>query len=175
MFEKGCYVIYRAEGVCMITDVRQESFGSVGDKKEYYILSPMREPRSTVFVPVDNEILVGYMRELMNAEQIMKMVEEQRQTRIEWTNDSRARNSAWKEILARGDRRELVTLINTLSEKIEASGKKPCSTDLNALRRAEKLLYDEFSATTDIQSVDDVIPLLNGTLTVRDRAIDAAV
>ena len=175
MLEKGCYVIYRAEGVCLITDVRQESFGAVGDKKEYYILSPVREPKSTLFVPVDNEILVGYMRELMNAKQITKMAEELRQTRIEWITDSRARNNAWKEILSRGDRRELAVLVNTVSEKIETSGKKPCSTVVGALRRAEQLLYDEFSATTDIQSVDDVIPLLNGTLTVRDRAIDAAV
>lgn len=172
MFEKGSYVIYRSEGVCLIRDIRPESFGTIGAREDYYILSPLRDPKSTVFVPVGNEALVRFMRELMNAEQIMRMAEELKEARLDWINDSRARNNAWKEILARGDRRELVMLCNTLSEKLEqltANGRKASSTDMGALRRAERMLFEEFSATTDIASSDDVLSLLHGDIGLHDR------
>ena len=67
--------------------------------------------------------------------------------RNEWISDSRGRGTRFKEILAIGDRRELIVLVNTVREKIEATmadGRKPCATDINALRKAEFLLFEEF-------------------------------
>lgn len=174
MFEKGSYVIYRSEGVCVISDVRSESFGAIGGAETYYVLSPIREPRSTVFVPVENERLVAFMRPLMNAAQITAMVNEEHGERLEWLADSRARGNIFKEILARGDRRELVRLVNTLSEKHEEArnrGAKCCASELGLLERAKKMLFDEFSATTDLNSVDEIMPVLRGERVLSDRKI----
>ena len=44
-YEIGSYVIYRAEGICDIIDIRRESFAG-GEKAEYYILSPRNDPNS---------------------------------------------------------------------------------------------------------------------------------
>lgn len=172
MFEKGSYVTYRSEGVCVISDICSQSFGAIGSAEKYYILSPIRDPKSTVFVPVNNQQLVGFMRELLNAEQIKKLTAEQRDERLEWISDSRARNNTWKEILSRGDRREIVTLVNTLAEKldeIKQSGRKAGSTDVSAFNRAQKMLYEEFSATTDISSCDDILPLLRGEIDIKGK------
>ena len=165
MFEIGSYVIYRAEGVCIIADIRNESFGTIGKQERYYILSPIHDPKSTVFVPVDNQRLVGYMRRLMSAAEITDMINELKDVRMEWAPDSRARSAAFREVLLLGDRRELVVLVNTVSEKLEeivAGGKKAGSTDTNALKKAEKMLFEEFSATTDISSSDEVVAVLRG-------------
>ena len=169
MFEIGSYVIYRAEGVCIVRDIRNESFGTIGKPEEYYILEPLSDRGSTVFVPVNNPKLVGYMRALMSAEEITAMLSELREERMEWITDSRARNDAFKKILALGDRRELVVLVNTVSERLErqsAEGKRAGTTDTNALHRAQKLLYEEFSATSDLASVAQVLPLLRGEITL---------
>ena len=36
MFKVGTYVSYRAEGVCVISDIRNEAFNSLGKKEEFY-------------------------------------------------------------------------------------------------------------------------------------------
>ena len=175
MFEIGSYVIYRAEGVCVISDIRKENFGSLGNENEYYILTPVSNKSSTVFVPVSNEKLVSLIRPLMSAIEIERMLDEIRNDRIEWINDSRARNTAFKEILSSGDRRELCVLAITVFEKAEQitkNNKKVCPTDLNALRKAEKMLFDEFRATTDIKDVSDVIRAIKGEIKLKAKIIE---
>lgn len=172
MFQKGSYVAYRSEGACVISDVRTESFGTANGTELYYVLSPIREPRSTVFVPVKNENLVAFMRPLMSAAEITDMVNGERDARVEWLSDSRARGASFKEILARGDRRELIRLVNTLSEKSDAakqSGAKFSSSELSILERAKKMLFDEFSVTTDIGTSDEIISVLRGERILADK------
>ncbi len=165
MFEIGSYVVYRAEGVCKVSDIRNESFGAIGKEEQYYILTPIYDGRSTVFVPLANEKLVGFMRELLSAEEICAMVEEIRGERLEWAADSRARNAAYREILSLGDRRQLCVLANTVTEKLEqaaAQGRKAGTTDIGALQKAIRMLYEEFLATTDISSPEEILPVLRG-------------
>ncbi|MBR2292966.1 MAG: CarD family transcriptional regulator [Clostridia bacterium] len=172
MFAVGSFVVYRAEGVCRISDIKAESFGVIGSKENYYILTPLNDEKSTVFVPVANETLVGMMRPLLSAEEITALATELRDCRMEWISDGRARNLRFREILGLGDRKELIVLANTVWEHMEeamAHKKKPNATDEKALRRAKKLLFDEFSATTDLQSEDDLIPLLRGELCVSNK------
>lgn len=167
MFALGSYVVYRAEGVCRITDIREESFGAIGEKAKYYILSPINDERSTVFVPVDNEGLCSMIRPLLSAKEINELCADVRDERIPWIADSRGRNASFREIFSLGDRRQLIVLANTVIEHINeglSQGKKPTGTDENALRRAKKMLFDEFKTTTDILSEEDIIPLLSGEL-----------
>lgn len=172
MFAVGSYVVYRAEGVCRISDIRAESFGAIGAKENYYILTPVNDEKSTVFVPVANELLVGMMRPLLSAEEILQLTSELKDRRMDWIDEGRVRNNRFREILALGDRKDLIILANTVSEHMEetiAKRKKPNATDENALKRAKKLLFEEFSATTDLASAEDVLPLLRGELTVSPK------
>lgn len=167
MFKIGSYVVYKSEGVCAISDVRAEDFGTPGE--QYYILTPLNDPKSTLFVPVANEKLTSLMRRLMSAEEINELAAAAREESMEWIADSRSRSNVFKEILALGDRRQLAVLARTLAERIAetlASGKKAGSTETGALRRAERMLYEEFSATTDISSPEDVLPFLRGEITL---------
>ena len=89
---------------------------------------------------------------------------------MEWVPDSRARNAAFREVLSRGDRRELIVLLHTIWAQIEEGGRKPTGSDENAIKRAKKLLYEEFSITTDLASEEAIEPLLRGEITVGDKA-----
>lgn len=165
MFEIGSYVSYRAEGVCVICDIREERFGALGETAKYYILSPVGDEKSTVFVPMENEALMALMRPLLSAEEILSLASEVRGERLEWIEESRLRNLKFREILSLGDRRELMVLINTVlehNEMITKLGKKVGATDENALYRAKTMLFEEFSMTTDLASSDELLLLLRG-------------
>lgn len=172
MFKVGSYVVYRAEGVCIVSDIRSESFGAIGKDEKYYILTPLRDEKSQVFVPMNNAELLGSMRAPLNAIEINSIVNEIRDCRLEWINESRARGIAFKEILASGDVKRLAILVNTLADKldeIEAAGKKAGTTELNAIEKAIRSLHQEFSINTDIASADDVISVLRGEIALAAR------
>lgn len=171
MLEKGSRVVYKSEGVCVISDIRSENFGSP-NSDQYYILTPIRDGNSTLFVPVNNQKLTALMRALMSADEINTMVASLRGERLPLPSECRLRNNTFKEIILRGDRKELVVLVLTLAEKIEQLaevGKKAGNTESSAIRQAIRMLYEEFSATTDVQSIDQIIPLLRGEITLGEK------
>ncbi len=164
-FAVGDAVVYRAEGVCDIVDIRKETFGTSGDGEDYYILSPRNDSNSSIYVPVYNEKLTAMMRPIVTRDELAAMLDELREMRLEWLPESRARNTAFREILSLGDRRALIVLVLTVKERVEqtiASGKKPGSTETGALSRACKLLRDEISLVTPLRSDDELIALLRG-------------
>lgn len=171
MFEIGGRVIYRAEGVCVINDIRSERFGNSGEE-QYYVLSPLNDPRSTIFVPLANERLVSMMRPLLFAAELMEMVKDTEEDRLEWHGDSRNRNAQWREILSVGHPRQLMVMIRTIREHLSpevADGMRATGIDLAAKARAEKLLLDECSVTTDLSTVEKLDELLQGKWIPKDR------
>ncbi len=172
MFEIGSYVIYRSEGVCVISDIRNESFGSVGKSEKYYILTPISDSKSTVFVPVNNEVLTGFMKSLMSADEINSLVHRLKDEVLPWQTDARARTTEFKEIIASGNRERLVLLLNTFRHRFEAltnAGKKISSAEMGIYSRAERLFYEELSATTDITSQGQVKAVLCGELVLGNK------
>ena len=165
MFTKGSYVVYRAEGVCVISDIRAESFNALDKETYFYILSPVKEPKSLLYVPKDNVGLTSMMRPLLSAEEILALAEELCNERIELLPESRSRGAQIKDILSRGDRRELVVLLNTLVEfmdGVKQSGKKLGVTEINAYTKASKLLVEEFSIKSDIDNAEKLMAVISG-------------
>lgn len=162
MFNIGDHVSYRTEGICVIRDIRTENFGNMGTE-EYYILAPVKEPNSVLYIPVNNELLVSKMLPLLSASQICELAKELRDQRIEWKAESRVRNHMLRDIVNMGDRASLILLINTISEKKEeflAQGKRLTGGDEGMLKRAKKMLLDEFSFTSDIQDEERLMLVL---------------
>ncbi len=167
MFEKGSYVTYRSEGVCVIIDIRREDFGAGNGAEDYYILAPISDMKSTVFVPVNNERLVGFMRGLLGADELNAVIGELKDKRMEWIPESRARNTAFKQIISQGDRRELIVLLNTLYDKIDEMkeiGKRAGTTDQGAIAKAERLICEELMITTNFTPQSSLREILSGRI-----------
>ena len=165
MFEIGTYVSYRAEGVCVIADIRTEAFNALGKSEEFYILAPIKDMNSVLYVPLNNEQLTSKIQPLLSADGICALADELRDHRMEWIDDSRARNSALRAMLAAGGRRELMILVNTIVDRInraEEIGRNITAGDGNILTRAKKMLLDEFAITSDISTVDQLMEVLSG-------------
>ena len=58
-FDIGEYVSYGINGMCNIEDIRPMQLSQSVEKMMYYILRPESNPKSTIFVPVNNQKLVS--------------------------------------------------------------------------------------------------------------------
>ena len=152
MFKKGENVLYGANGIYIVEDIRCEDF--LGEKREYYVLSqPERKSNDKVFIPLDNEKLVSQIKPLLTREEIFAMIKSIPSEPMKWINETRARSEHFKNIFARADRAEITHLAITVylrKIEMESQEKKIFVSDENTLARAEKLIYDEFSRSIDI-------------------------
>jgi len=163
MFKIGSYVSYRSEGVCIISDIREENFGTLEKGTLYYILKPVGDEKSTFFVPTNNEYLVSMMRNILSAEEITKLIAEVAKRPDEWIEDYKLRNAYFKKVLADCECAELIYIIHIIKQHLNAQtalGKKPHVSALNTIDRASKLLLGEFSMSMNITTSDGIIEFI---------------
>jgi CarD family transcriptional regulator len=159
MYNVGTYVSYRSEGICVVVEIKRQRFGALNEFKDFYVLSPIIDPNSKIFIPTDNERLVAKMRPLCSADEVNALAERLKDERVEWIETSRPRTNAFREIISEGNREVLIKLIHTV---IEHQKMHVTQGDLTTLIRAKKMLIDEFSFTTDIKTEADLMAVLNG-------------
>ena len=150
--EIGKIVLYGANGVCCVDDMRTEKLGN--EVRTYYILKPIRNGSSTIFVPKDNPILVGQMQELLTADGIRAILracaEEKETARI---TDARARAEYYKSVLSSGDRALILQALRMLyihRAEIGMKGKQLCASDETFFSRAEDIVVDELATVLSL-------------------------
>ena len=148
-------VLYGTDGVCRITEITKKPFRD--REVTYYVLKPLFKPSSTLFVPVDCEKLTSKMHRTLSAEEIHALIQTLPEQRTMWIEDETERKARYKEILAGGDRVQLIQMIKALyfhQEEQRAVGKKLHISDENFFKEAQRLLHDEFSAALGIPRED---------------------
>ena len=160
MLNVGEAVIYGAQGVCSITGTIQKM---VGDQTyEYYVLRPVFNDNSTIFVPVNNKKLLSKMRRVLSSDEIYGIIKAMPDEDTDWKEDDSVRAEKYREIISGGDRQKLVRLIKTMythEKELKEKGKKLRVSDGVLFRDAEKLLCEEFAYVLKIDR-DQVIPFI---------------
>lgn len=161
-FDIGEYVSYGINGMCNIEDIRPMQLSQSLEKMMYYILRPESNPKSTIFVPVNNQKLVSKMRELMTKDEINAMLVRMKDRTLEWEKDVRFRTESFHEILSNGVNQDLILMIRCLHRKrqeLVQLGKKLPARDSNTLKTAERLVEEEFAHVLHIkcEEVSDYI------------------
>ena len=161
-FDIGEYVSYGINGMCNIEDIRPMQLSQCVEKMMYYILRPESNPKSTIFVPVNNQKLVSKMRELMTKDEINAMLVRMKDRTLEWEKDVRFRTESFHEILNNGVNQDLILMIRCLHRKrqeLVQLGKKLPARDSNTLKTAERLVEEEFAHVLHIkcEEVSDYI------------------
>lgn len=152
MYNVNDSVLYGKHGVCKIKDIVTENF--TGKLVKYYTLEPAFNDNTVIYVPVENEELVAKMHKILSAEEIDMLIDEIRGSNVIWYDDEKERKIRYNEIITKGDRKEILMLINTLylnKKKREAEGKKMYVSDERTMKEAEKLIYEEFAAVLNIK------------------------
>lgn len=160
MFEINDSVLYGSHGVCKIAEISEQNFG--GATKKYYILKPVHNSGSTVYVPADSEALTSKMRRVLSTEEIYSLIRDMPDEELFWVENESERKEHYREVLTKGDRRELIQMIKALYQHQEeqvAKGKKLHVADERFFKDAEKLLYEEFALVLHIKP-SQVLPFI---------------
>ncbi len=168
MHKVGDMVLYGAEGLCRIAEitVRDMHWGAV----EYYVLKPVSDDGSTIFVPTAGA-LTEKMRRVMSAEEIFDLIRTIPDETSEWIDNENERKLRYKGILADGDRRGLMRMIKAIylhGEERKKAGKKLHLSDERFLKEGEKLLYEEFAHVLNIKR-EEVLPFIAEQISVSER------
>ena len=139
MFNIGDIIIYGAQGICKIDRFETKQIGR--QTANYYVLKPLYNENTAVFVPVGNETLVAKMQSVLSKTQAQ-------QIGVIETKDENKKRDEYKSVLASGDRERLIAVIKTIRFERDIrreSGKKLNINDEQTLTKAELLLYNELS------------------------------
>ena len=147
----GTYVLYGKTGVCLVKEQ------AVMGNGQYYVLSPISDSHSSVFVPCANAELVAKMRPLLSREDIDTLLSDADEVRMEWMDDRGERATLCRAILCGGDRKELVRLLCCLMRRKRQRmemGKRLSSMDENFLQECVRLVQEEFSMVLGITQAE---------------------
>ncbi len=151
MFSVNDTVRYGTAGVCRIDRTQTRVVG--GEEETYYVLRPVHDARSTVYVPVNNPTLAGRMMPVLSRSQVMAIIQSLPGLPDCWIPDDQERKRRYRESFVSADRQTMAAVIKTLYERLLAlreHGKRLRVDDERCLREAERLLYDEFSLALDM-------------------------
>lgn len=158
MFQINDVIVYGAQGVCRITGTEEKVIS--GKRKTYFVLKPVGENSSTIFVPTDNEAVLGKIRRLLTKDQIHQLIDSMQSEDPVWLEDEGERKERYKSILAKGDRAELIQMIKAIyahKQQREAVGKRLHMSDERFFKDAEQLLYNEFQYVLELHSKEDLL------------------
>ena len=149
-FYKGEYVKYSNNGVCFIEDINTPDFDKKAGENAYYILRPINDKSTTIFVPKANELLLSKMRRLLTKDEIDGLIFSIGDNEQIWIDDRKQRLDHFSEVLKRNDPLELLRTVGCIylrKQQLESAGnnKKLSLSDLGVLEQAEKLIENEFS------------------------------
>lgn len=146
MYKINEIVAYSSQGICEITEICQREIA--GTVMDYYVMKPVFDSRSTVFVPVSNEKLVSRIRKTMTASEASELLENINSGEILWIDNDAMRRDLYQSILTEGQPEKLASLFRTLvlrKRTLEECSRKLRSTDETCMRSAEKLIARECS------------------------------
>jgi CarD family transcriptional regulator len=155
-------VLYGVYGVCEVVAVTEQSVGTA--HVEYYVLKPLRDPTTRIYIPTQHQALTAKMKRLLSAEEIHALIGTIPEETENWIEDGKIRHAEYRKILSSGDRTELFRLIKTIYQKQQTvakikKGKVIPSEDTDILKTAEGMLYEEFAHVLDIRT-DQVVPFI---------------
>lgn len=146
MFKIGDVLSYRATGVCRVEDIREETL--TGEKKTYYILKPVLRNSSTIYVPMDNEILCGRMAALLSKTAAAEILGRSCASAASWVEDAKARQAAFSAVISGGDRAAIADVVRLLSRhkrEVAELGRKFYASDERLLNTAMNAIAGELA------------------------------
>lgn len=151
MYQIGDRVVYGIHGVCEIVAVEKRSV----DRKlvEYYALEPLYQRGTRYYVPTQNQAALAKLHPLLSRREMLELLDSEDARRDCWIADEGQRKLRYREILAVGDRAELLSMVGCLyrhKEAQAAQGRKFHLCDENFLRDARKVLDSEIALVLDM-------------------------
>jgi CarD family transcriptional regulator len=169
MYKVNDKIVYGTHGVCEVMEIGRLSMSVADRKKKYYTLRPVYQKESVIYVPVDNEKIP--MRPILTREEVDELLQEIPRLDTIWVSNEKEREYQYKQIILRGDCRELVRIIKTIYLRMQSrieDGKKVAAVDERYFRQAEDLLYGELAYVLDMKK-SDMNPFISEYMQQKER------
>lgn len=158
MYDIGDLLVYGgSSSVCKVSDIADFDFQGNGEKKQYYVLKPLRE-NCVIYNPVDNTGV--FMRPVISrdeAEKLIDMIPEldvsDVGTEASDMHEAKLLAQHYESMIKSRDCKTLVKLTKSIYEKKQQMAKKNRdigSVESSSMKRAEKALFEELSVALDI-------------------------
>ena len=154
------YVVYKRYGICQVEDIRYEKI--MDETKLYYVLQPLYENKSKVFLAVDAPAVKTQFHPVLTKEEIDATIDATEALDSKWIEDAKPRQIQFEAMLSSGDRVQVLWLVKVLSiykEEREKEGKKFYASDERILSKALKIITEEFAFVLNIKP-DQVVPYI---------------
>ena len=146
MRQIGEIVIYGSKGVCKIEEICNLDMS--GEMKEYYVLAPLYDKSTKVYVPIDKERLTNRMRDVMSPEAIEEFIADIDSIEADWCEDTDERKPYYTDIVSKGDVRRIVAMLKALyahRAKLDKMNRRMYVSDERSIRDGEKLIQGEIA------------------------------
>ena len=151
MFEIGQWVMYGIHGVCRVAGTEKQLVNR--KRSEFLVLEPLSKAESKFYLPLGNPTALAKLKPVLTEDELRALLSSPEVREEHWIDEESRRKMYYKELITRGDRKEILQTIHSLyrykAAQMEA-GKKFHLCDDNFLRDAEKLIRAEFSIVLDV-------------------------
>ena len=151
MYSIGNVVIYTTYGICRIEDLITKEFN--GEKKQYYILKPLHDSKSSISIQADNPIAISKLRNLLTKDEILDFIHTFPKIEPYWIDNDNERKKEFSQILRNGTRQEVIALMKSVTEHskgLKEKGRKLHASDEQCYKDAEKIINEEIAYVLDI-------------------------
>ncbi|MDE7403698.1 MAG: CarD family transcriptional regulator [Lachnospiraceae bacterium] len=146
MFQKGEYVIYGNNGICLIQDITTLNIPGVDKDRQYYLLKPVYASGSTVYTPVDTA--ETSLRHALSKDEADSLIRSIPDIPLIPLTDEKTLEKTYKEYMRSNSCKAWVQLIKTIylrKERRIMKGYKVTALDNRYFNLAETSLYGELS------------------------------
>ncbi|MBQ4052623.1 MAG: CarD family transcriptional regulator [Clostridia bacterium] len=169
MIQVNDTVLYGVHGVCKVTAM--ETREVAGQQREYYVLKPVFDRGTVVYVPTWNPRMTEKLHRILSPKEIYQMIRTMPNEEQLWVENEGDRKRVYHQALVSGDREQLVRLIKTLylrQQKRAQQKKTLLLSDEKFMKEAERILYEEFAYVLKIDR-DQVLPLIMQEIQVEEK------
>jgi CarD family transcriptional regulator len=156
MFSIGDKVIYGSKVVCSVSGIENKEVDN--KTRDYYILKPIFESASTIFLPVDSDNIMKRLRGLLSTEEIHAAIETVSSEDTLWLDNKSECEERYKQILVENDHAAMLKLVVALYLRKER-GKKLNGMDERVLKEAKQSLCDELAYILNLKR-EQVFPFI---------------
>lgn len=175
MFEVGEYVVCGNKGVCEVEKITTLDISGVDKERKYYILKPIYQAGSTVYVPIDSP--KESMRRVLKKEEARRLIDSIPEIPLLTITNDKLSEQTYKECLKTGSCEEWVRIIKTIylrKQKRIQAGRKVTAVDAKYFHMAEESLYGELAVVLEM-SRDAVEAYITGEIEGRTGVLDGTV
>ena len=151
MFERDEYVFHESGGICRIADIQKAPLDNMPQDREYYVMKPVHDPNSVIYIPVDSDQI--FLRRLMDKNEAEEILDRIPFVRTIEESNAKLLRARYVESMRTHDPVEWVRVIKTVYLRMTAQSTRSRSiseTERSFAESAKRNLHTELALALNL-------------------------